>query len=334
MKPMKLIKTAEAAGHILCHDMTEVVPGVSKGTRFRKGHIVQVSDIPILLDMGKEQLYVWQQQPGMFHEEEGAERLCLLCRGEHVRAAPVREGKIELFAERPGLLKIDSKKIAALNSIEGLAVITLKGNRGVKEGEKIAALKIIPLLIEEEKLDRAAAAVGDLAVSEKLINIIPYKHKKAGLIVTGSEIFNKRIKDSGSEILKKKINVVNAECAETVVLPDQSNEITAAILDMIKRGLDLVICTGGMSVDPDDKTVLAIRESGARIVSYGVPFMPGVMMLLSYFEKDGLSVPVIGAPACIFYEHTTALDVLLPRLMADDPISREDVILLAEGGLS
>jgi molybdenum cofactor synthesis domain-containing protein len=279
--------------------------------------------------MGKEQLYVWEKQQASLHEEEGAEKLCLLCRGENIRAAEVREGKIELFAEKPGLLKIDSAKLIALNSIDGLAVITLRGDRGVKEGEKIAAVKIIPLLIEEEKLETAAGILG----GEKPINVIPYKRKKAGIIVTGNEIFKKRISDTGSEILKKKIEALGAECIETEVLPDEGEKIAASILGMIEKGVELVLCSGGMSVDPDDKTPAAIKQTGARIVSYGVPFAPGVMLLLSYYEKNGLSVPVIGAPACVFYEHTTALDILLPRLLADDPINREDLARLGEGGL-
>ena len=327
---MKLIKTIEAAGHVLCHDMTEVVPGKSKQTRFRKGQIVTAEDIPVLLNMGKDQLYVWEMQPGMLHEEEAAEKLCGICRGENIRAAPVREGKIELFAEKPGLLKINPKVIFALNKIDGLAVITQRGNRGVKEGEKIAALKTIPLFTEEEKLKHAAGICG----KEKPINIIPYKQKKAGLIITGNEIFLKRINDTGSEILKKKVEAFPAECVEVEILPDDPEKITARILAMTEKGLDLVICSGGMSVDPDDKTPLAIRNTGARVVSYGVPFMPGTMLLLSYYEKNSRSVPVIGAPACVFYEHTTALDILLPRLMADDPVSRDDLALLGEGGLN
>jgi len=335
MAAMRLIKTTEAAGCVLCHDMTEIVPGKSKGTRFRRGQVITSEDIPVLLDMGKDQLYVLEKQPdsqsmpNMLHEEEGARELTRLCMGANLRAAPVREGKIELFAEIPGLLKIDSKKLIALNSIGGLALTTLAGNRGVNEGQKIAALKIIPLFIEEEKLQAAGRILG----GEKLINVIPYKNKKAGLVVTGNEVYHKRIPDTGSGILRKKIEAFPAECVEVAILPDDPARISAKITDMIEKGIDLVICTGGMSVDPDDKTPLAIKNTGARIVSYGVPFTPGVMLLLSYCEKNGRSVPVIGAPACVFYNHTTALDILLPRLMADDPVSREDLAMLGEGGL-
>jgi len=332
---MKLINTVDAVGHILCHDMTEIIPGKSKTTRFRRGQIVTAADIPVLLDMGKEQLYVWEKQQdmqgisGMLHEEEGAEKLCLLCKGMNIRAAPVREGKIELFAEQKGLLKIDTEMLVALNNVDGLAVVTLRGNRGVEEGMKIAAVKIIPLFIEEEKLSTAA----EIAAREKPINIIPYKEKKAALIITGNELYKKRISDTGSEIVRQKIETFPARCVEKLVLPDDPDQITAAILGMVKKGINLVICAGGMSVDPDDRTAEAIKNTGARIVSRGVPFLPGTMLLLSYYEKDGLSVPVVGAPACVFHEHITALDILLPRLMADDPISRHELALLGEGGL-
>ena len=332
---MKLVKTTEAEGRTLVHDMTEIIPGKYKGTRFRKGQIIRAEDIPVLLDMGKERLCVLDEDGdaadtrGMLHEEEGARRLCSICRGTNLETAPAREGKIELFAKTAGLLKIDTKKLVALNSAGGMAVITLRGNRSVAEGEKAAAVKIIPLFIEEEKLRLAEEICG----GEKPVNVIPFKPKKAALIITGSEIFRKRIPESGSEIVKRKLEAAGAECAETVILPDEPDKITAAILGMIEKGIGLVICTGGMSVDPDDRTPLGIRNSGARIVSYGVPFMPGFLLLLSYYEKNGLCVPVIGAPACVFYEKTTALDILLPRLMADDPVSREDLALLGEGGL-
>jgi molybdopterin biosynthesis enzyme len=309
--------------------MTQIIPGQSKNTRFRKGHVIQPEDIPVLLGMGKENIYVWEKPEGMVHEETGAEFLASFCRGANLRAAPAREGKVELFAERAGLFKVNSEKIIRLNRIGGLSVITKRGNRGIHEGEKLAALKIVPLLIEKEKLDQAAEICG----SEKILNVLPYVRKKAGLIITGSEVYHKRIPDTGSAIIREKVEAFPAECVETAILSDDHEQITAKILAMIENGLDLIICTGGMSVDPDDRTPLAIKNSGARIVSYGVPMMPGTMLLLSYFEKGGGRIPIIGAPACVFYNHVTALDILLPRLMAKDPISREELAFLGEGGL-
>jgi molybdopterin biosynthesis enzyme len=326
---MKLIDTQDALGQILCHDMTQIIPGQSKTTRFRKGHVIQQEDVPVLLSMGKENIYVWEKPAGMVHEEEGAELLRDLCRGKNIRAAPAREGKVELFAEHDGLFKLNSEKIIRLNSIGDLSVITKRGNRAIHEGEKLAALKIVPLLIEKGKLDKAAEICGN----EKILNVLPYTRKKAGLIITGNEVYSKRIPDTGSVIVRAKIETFPAECVETAILPDDHEQITARILAMIESGLDLIICTGGMSVDPDDRTPLAIKNTGARIVRYGVPLMPGTMLLLAYFEKNGAPIPIIGAPACVFHDHVTALDIFLPRLMAEDPISYEDFSLFGEGGL-
>jgi hypothetical protein len=339
---MKLIKTEEALGRILCHDMTRIVPGEYKGTRFRKGQVIRAEDIPVLLDMGKEYLYVWEKSEGMLHEEEGAVWLRDLCMGENLRASPVREGKIELFAECQGLFKINPQKLIALNGIDGIAAITVWGNRNITAGEKAAVLKIIPLLIEKAKLEGAAEICG----GEKILRVIPYVPKRAGLIITGSEVYHKRIPESGAALVRQKLAAFPAECAETIILPDNHEEITAAILGMIGRGLDLIICTGGMSVDPDDRTPLAIKNSGARIVSYGLPVNPGTMLMLAYYEKgstDGAGgmngvpsrkpVPVLGLPACVFYDRFTAFDLLLPRIMAGDTITREELALLGEGGL-
>jgi molybdenum cofactor synthesis domain-containing protein len=326
---MKLIKTTEAAGKILCHDMTRIVPGEVKETRFRKGRIIQEEDISVLLEMGKDELYIWEVEPGMVHEEEGAVFLRDLAAGENIRAEAPREGKVELFAERRGLFKVNSRKLVALNSLGGIGVITRRGNRAVEKRDKLAALKIIPLLIEEAKLKEAAAICG----GEKILSLLPYSRKKAGLIITGNELYHKRIPDRGSAIIAGKIESYGGEAGAKTILDDDPEKISAEILRMIDMGMDLVICSGGMSVDPDDKTPLAIKKSGARIVTYGVPLMPGTMLLLAYFEKPGVQIPVIGAPACVFYEKVTALDFLLPRIMAGDIISREELALLGEGGL-
>jgi molybdopterin biosynthesis enzyme len=326
---MKLVHTTEAAGQALCHDMTQVIPGVYKGTRFRKGHVITEADIPVLLDMGKEQIYVWEKTPGMLHEEEGAGALRGLCQGAGVRAGGVFEGKIELFAAGDGLLKIQTEKLAALNGIDGLMAATLRGNRGVRAGEKIAAVKIIPLLIAEEKLDRAARICGD----EKIVAVLPYHPKKAGLLVTGTEIARGRVPNAAPEVMRKKLAPFAAECAVTLTLEDNHEAITAGILSMIREGLDLVLCTGGMSVDPDDKTPLGIKNTGARIVSYGMPLLPGAMTLLAYYEAGGKTVPILGLPACVLHDRNSAVDILLPRIAADDPVSREDLARLGEGGL-
>jgi hypothetical protein len=332
---MKLIKTQDAVGQVLCHDMTEIIPGVYKGPRFKKGHVVEEADIPVLLDMGKEQIYVWEgasptlAPPELVHEEEGAEALCALCQGPNTRAGGVSEGKIELFAACDGLLKIASEKLAALNRIEGCMAVTRRGNRGVRSADKIAAVKIIPLFIEQEKLDRAGLLCG----AEKIVRVLPYHPKRVGLIVTGNEIAQGRIRNVAPEVIGAKLKPFASACAAAVTLEDRPADISAYILSMIREGLDMILCTGGMSVDPDDRTPLGIKNTGARIVCYGVPLLPGAMTLLAYYQHGEKSIPVLGLPACVLHDKVSAFDILLPRLMADDPISREDLVLLGEGGL-
>ncbi|GHU28898.1 molybdopterin-binding protein [Spirochaetia bacterium] len=327
---MKLVKTIESIGQIVAHDMTQIIPGTYKGPRFRRGHVIMAEDIPILLDMGKEQIYIWEKPEGMLHEEEGATQLSNLVQGDNIRPGKVFEGKIELFAECNGLLKVKSDTLYRVNSIEGIAVITRRGNIGVIKDDRVASAKIIPLLIEKEKLREAASICGE----ERLLSVIPYVPKKIGIIVTGTEVYSGRIPDAAVPTITTKIEALSGVCTETIILDDDHERITSAILAMFDRGIDLIVCSGGMSVDPDDKTPLAIRNTGARIVSYGVPIMPGVMLLLAYIERKGAQpVPIVGLPACVLHDRITAFDVLLPRLMADDPITREELVRHAEGGL-
>ncbi|GHU79912.1 molybdopterin-binding protein [Spirochaetia bacterium] len=327
---MKLIKTEDAVGQVTAHDMTQIIPGAYKGPRFKRGHLIKEEDIPILLDMGKEQIYVWEVQADMLHEEYGAVLLSDLVRGSNIRPGKVFEGKVELFAECDGLLKIKSEKLFQLNCVEGLAAITSRNHIGVKKDARIASAKIIPLLIEKEKLIQAAKICGE----EKLISVIPYALKKVGIIVTGNEVYSGRIPDAAIPVISKKIEALSGKTAETIILDDDHEKITDAILAMVDHGMDMIVCSGGMSVDPDDKTPLAIKNSGARIVTYGMPIMPGVMLLLSYYDKKGAKpIPVVGTPACVLHDRITAFDVLLPRLMADDMITCEELMRYGEGGL-
>ncbi len=323
---MKRIKTEQAVGHVLCHDLTQIIPGQYKGARFRKGHIVTAEDIPVLLAMGKEHLYVWQMQEGIVHENDAAARLCALCRGEHMRAGDVREGKIELFAEIDGLFQVDSARLRAVNAMEELMIATRHGNVPVHAGDKLCGTRIIPLVIEEEKLRAAEAAAGPAP----LLRLLPYRLRTAAVITTGSEVLSGRIADKFTPVLKEKL----AQYGISVIFHAYSGDGKARIAELIAAardsGAELILCTGGMSVDPDDNTPGAIRMSGAQIVTYGAPVLPGAMFLLGYFD-DG--TPVMGLPGCVMYAKTTVFDLALPRVAAGVRMVREDFIAMGEGGL-
>jgi len=323
---MKLIKTVDAVGHVLCHDMTQIVKGVTKDAIFRKGHIVREEDIPVLLSIGKDNLYVWEKEEGMVHENDGAEILCSICKGDNIDRGNVKEGKIDLYAECDGLLKVDVELLNKINYLGEMMIATRHGNFPVKKGDKLAGTRIIPLLIEEEKMERAKEIAGD----GKVLEVKPFLHKKIGIVTTGNEVFYGRIQDAFTPVILDKLEEYSMEIVGHVILGDDHEKITEAILELIEKGADFVICTGGMSVDPDDKTPLAIKNTGADIVTYGAPILPGAMFLLSYYEDN---IPVVGLPGCVMYGKRTIFDLMLPRLMAGERISYEEISKMGHGGL-
>lgn len=324
---MKLMKTEEAVGQILCHDVTQIIPGEKKGPAFRKGHIIAEEDIPLLLSLGKDHVYIWENDENMLHENDAAQILYTLCAGEHMHASPVKEGKIELIADIDGLLKVDRRKLLAINSLGEMMIASRHGDFPVRPGDKLAGTRVIPLVIEKSKMERAKEA----AAGGPIFRVLPFRPKKVGIVTTGNEVFHGRIQDGFTPVILKKVAAFGAEIVGHELSDDDPARITRCIHRVLEAGSELVICTGGMSVDPDDRTPAAIRASGARIVSYGAPVLPGAMFLLSYWGEN--NIPIIGVPGCAMYHHRTILDLVLPRLFADDEITKEDLDRLGEGGL-
>lgn len=322
---MESVKTTEAAGLILCHDMTQIIKDEFKGPRFRKGHVIQKEDIPVLLSMGKEHVYIWKNDPGMVHENAGAEVLYRLCAGAYMSPSEVKEGKIEVIAERDGLLKVDSGRLKALNALGELMIATRHGNFPVKKGDKLAGTRIIPLAIEQDKLDRAVALGG----GKPILKLLPFKKKKAAVISTGSELYAGRIKDAFGPVIKDKLDEYGVDVMAQEILPDDEALVSEKISEFIEKGAEIVICTGGMSVDPDDITPSAIQKTGAEIVSYGAPVLPGAMFLLAYQGE----IPIMGLPGCVMYAKRTVFDLVLPRILAGEKLVPEDLSSLGEGGL-
>ena len=239
---------------------------------------------------------------------------------------PVKEGKIELVADIDGLLKVNSDKIKKVNSMGEMMIASRHGNFAVKKGDKLAGTRIIPLVIEKEKMERAK----DVCEGQAILSLKPFVHKKVGIVTTGNEVYYHRIEDTFTPVIKEKLAEYDTEVIGQVICNDDHEKITKAILSFIEKGADLVLCTGGMSVDPDDKTPLAIKNTGAKIVSYGAPVLPGAMFLLSYYNEN---IPIVGLPGCVMYAKRTIFDLALPRMMADDKITAEELAELGEGGL-
>ena len=323
---MREINTQDAVGHVLCHDMTQIIPGVSKGARFRKGHVVTEEDIPVLLSMGKERLFVWEREPGMLHEDEAAERLRSLCQGENIRATEPKEGKIELLADTDGLFLVDVPRLDAVNEIDEVMIATRHTNTPVRRGDKLAGTRVIPLVIREEKLAQAER----VCAGEPLLRVLPYRTRTAGLVVTGSEVASGLVTDAFSGVIEQKLSAYGIRVTEKHMPGDDRAAITAAAIAIHGSGADMVLCCGGMSVDPDDRTPGAIRDTGAEIVSYGAPVLPGAMFLLGYFS-DG--VPILGLPGCAMYAATTVFDLVLPRLAAGQRVTAGELKRMGHGGL-
>lgn len=323
---MKLIKTKDAVGCVLCHDITQIIKGVSKDAVFKKGHVVKAEDIPVLLSVGKDHLYVLEDEAGMIHENDAADILTKLCQGDNIDHGSVKEGKIELFALCDGILKINREELTSINQLGQMMIASRHGNTFVKKGDKLAGTRIIPLLIEEEKMQKAKQLA-----PLPIFNIKKIKNKKIAVITTGNEVYYGRIEDTFTPVIKEKLAEYEQTIMAQTILNDDHSKITATILKMIEeKKADMIICTGGMSVDPDDRTPLAIKNTGAKIVSYGAPVLPGAMFMLAYYQQN---IPIVGLPGCVMYAKRTIFDLVLPRLLADDKIESEELAKLGEGGL-
>ncbi len=323
---MKLIKTTDAVGHVICHDITIIIKDKRKDTAFRKGHIVKEEDIKTLLSIGKDHLYVWEKEETMYHEDEAAVILADACQNEGMERTKPKEGKIELKATMMGVFQVDVDRLAQINSLDQMMIATIHSNTVVQKGSKLCGTRIIPLVIEKEKME----AVKSIANKENpILSIHPFVRKSVGIVTTGNEVFYGRIKDTFTPVICEKMEQYGVRVLGHKVVGDDKEAIMQAIGELKESGVEMILCTGGMSVDPDDRTPAAIRDSGVRIVSYGAPVLPGAMFLLGYFE-DG--TPIMGLPGCVMYAKATIFDLILPRILADIKVEKADLVRMGHGG--
>ena len=323
---MKQIRIEDSVGCILSHDVTKIVPGEFKGRLFKKGHVIREEDIPKLLDIGKEHIYVWEPKKGQLHENDAAIRVKDLVLGQGCYISEeIKEGKIDFFANTQGIVKINKDLLLKLNLLGEIIVSTIHNNTPVKKGEKIGATRVIPLIIDEKKILEA-----EKIIKERIISVEEIKPKKAVLITTGNEVYKGRIKDAFLPVMKEKLEYYGSEIVKQIILPDNKEMITENILKAIEEDkVDMIICTGGMSVDPDDVTPSAIKDCNGEIVTYGAPVLPGAMFLLAYYKN----IPILGVPSCAMYSKRTIFDLVLPRILADEKLSFEDIARFGNGGM-
>lgn len=326
MLSWRKVRVEDAVGMVLAHDLTKIVPASYKGPAFKKGHIITAEDIPVLKDIGKEHIYMLALEPDQVHEDEAARRLAAAVAGPGLSVTEPSEGRVNLVATDRGLLRINIAALMAVNMIENMVVSTLHTNRVVQAGEIVAGVKVVPLVIEGNQLIAATEAA---AAGAPVIEVQPLRNVPVAAIVTGNEVYYGRIADGFAPVFATKLTRYGGEKMALQYLPDDRERITAAIMSLCRQGAAIIIVTGGMSVDPDDVTPAAIRATGAQVVTYGSPVLPGAMFMLAYLRE----VAIIGLPACAMYNKTTAFDLIYPRLLAGERLKKADFATLGHGGL-
>lgn len=324
---VKKLPASEAVGTVLAHDITEIRPGEFKGRAFKKGHIIREEDVCHLQRLGKENLYVLNISDDEMHEDDAAYALANALMGEGVRIkGEPREGKINIIAERDGLLKVNKDALLEFNMLGDVMCATLHSNTIVKEGQTVAGTRAIPLIVRKDVV-QAAVRIGDQA--GQIIQVKEIRKPRAGVVITGNEVYYGRIADAFAPVITNKIEAMGGEIIGVYYAPDDEAFIEARLRELVNAGADLLITTGGMSVDPDDVTRFAIRNLGVSDITYGSAVLPGAMFLVAYLDD----VPILGIPACGMYASTTIFDLVLPRVLAGEKIGRRELAELGHGGL-
>ncbi|MGL4607023.1 MAG: molybdopterin-binding protein [Eubacteriaceae bacterium] len=322
---MKTIKTKDAVGMVLGHDLTQIIRGDYKGPRFKKGHIVKKEDIDVLLSMGKENIYILELDKNTIHEDDAAFRISRAIAGDGIIFSEPKEGKIELKAAYDGLIKINIDLLDEVNDQPEVMCATIHTNQLVKKGDVLAGTRVIPLTVSE-----SIVHLVELTCEEKsVVNVLPLKPCDVGIVTTGSEIFSGITKDAFGPVLEKKFGDLGCKVVKQILASDEEERIVKAIMTLVDDGVGLIAVTGGMSVDPDDRTPLSIAKAGATIVTYGAPVLPGAMFLLGYINN----IPIVGLPGCVMYHGASIFDLVIPRLLAGEKPTRRELQRLAHGGL-
>ena len=321
---MKKIRVQDAIGMALCHDITEMNDGF-KGVAFKRGHVIREEDVEHMLNIGKRMVFVWEDNAGEIHEDDCARRMAAMAPVAGAHYTEPAEGKVLLFADQRGMFRVNRELLRKIDSIGDITICTLPDHYPVEVGARLASMRIVPLVTQEAQILEAER----LCAQEKLLDLRPYKPKKIGVVITGSEVYSGRIKDKFEPVVRAKMKQYPAEILGVTICDDDLDMIVGAAKAHLENGADFLIFTGGMSVDPDDLTPTAVRQLGAEIVTHGVPSQPGNMTLVAYLGD----VPILGVPGAAIKLPTTVFDVLLPQIFAGDKITKEELIGLGDGGL-
>lgn len=321
---MKTVSVEDAVGMVLCHDMTRIVPGECKGRAFKKGHVISEEDVPALLEIGKENIFVLSLDSDQLHENEAAERISRAAAGPGLTLSEVCEGRVDFMAD-PGLLTVNVEALNRINTIEEIVLSTMHTGQQVTQKRAVAGTRVVPLVVAEEKIRRVEEICAE---NFPVIQVKPFQKLKVGVVTTGSEVYKGRIEDKFGPVIRKKFKALGSEVLDQRFVSDDPKVTRNVILDFIEEGADMVVVTGGMSVDPDDQTPTSIRATGAEVVTYGAPTFPGAMFMLAYKDE----IPIVGLPGCVMYYRASIFDLVVPRLAAGEKVTREDIVAMGHGG--
>ncbi len=322
---MKIVPVKEAVGMVLCHDVTRIVPGKFKGRAFKKGHVITEEDIPELLKIGKENIYVFDLKEGFIHENDAALRIAQGAAGQGINLTEPSEGRVNLTASADGLLKINVDALNRVNEIEEIVFATLHTNQQVKINRNVAGTRIIPLVTREENILAVEQVCRE---NHPVIEIKPFKSFNVGIVTTGSEVYHGRIEDKFGPVVKSKFTDLGSRVLRQAFVSDDVSMTVKAIHELLQEGAELIAVTGGMSVDPDDQTPAGIRAAGGKVVTYGSPTFPGAMFMLAYIGN----IPVVGLPGCVMYARSSIFDLVVPRILAGEILTRADITVMGHGG--
>lgn len=322
---MKSIPVQQAVGNVLCHDITRIIPGEFKGRAFKRGHVIRDEDVATLLDLGKEHIYVWDLADGLVHEDDAARRIAKAAAGKGLTMNQPSEGRVNLYAEHDGLLKVHVDALQLVNSVEQVVLATIHTNQRVVKGRDVAGTRVVPLVVDEARVRKVERLCRDHG---PIVEVLPFRPMKVGIVTTGSEVYHGRIQDKFGPILERKFGELHSTILRQIFVPDKVEMTVAAIHQLLAEGAEFIAVTGGMSVDPDDQTPAGIRAAGGEVVTYGSPTFPGAMFMLARIGQ----VPVVGLPGCVMYAGASIFDLVVPRIAAGETVSRQDIVALGHGG--
>ncbi|WP_138159169.1 molybdopterin-binding protein [Peptoniphilus catoniae] len=323
---MKKIRVEDAVGKSLCHDLTAIISGGFKGVKFKRGHIIEEKDIEEMKNMGKYHVYVWEDNVEEVHEDDASSLVVEPSLGRNVYTEGPREGKISVKASCKGMYSLNEKALVEINKLPDYTFASIRNKSSVIKDQPLCGARIVPLVTEKKNFE---AAVKIAEKYKPIFEVKPFYKLKSKILITGQEIYDGRIKDAFEPILKKKLEYYDSEYLGYVVCPDDEDFILREINKAIKEGVELILITGGMSVDPDDVTPSAIKNSGADLICQGVPMQPGNMLTIAKLNKT----TIIGVPGASMHSKITSLDFFLPRIFAKDEIKKEEIAFYGLDGL-